>query len=108
MVVKIKENLGFLKSIAKANLPKRQRMLGIASPSQLRALQEIAVNVSKKVVPLSPCQNRNLLKGRYKKSIIAAASKKGSLENKRKIFIQRGGFLQYIIPAALMYLQKYI
>ena len=95
----------FLKSLAKTKkVGKRRLVLALASPSQIKALQEISHNVIKKNVPLSPCQVKALVKGKYKKPMLQAGAKQGSLESKRKIFIQKGGFLQYILPAALSFL----
>jgi hypothetical protein len=96
----------FLKSLSNAapKSYKRRLLISLASPKQIKTLQEVVHNVVKKNVPLSPCQIKRLVKGNYKKSILAAANKKGSVETKRKVFLQKGGFLQYILPAALTYL----
>lgn len=95
----------FLKSLAKTKkVGKRRLLLALASPQQIKALQEITHNVIKKNVPLSPCHVKALVKGKYKKSVIKAGAKTGTIESKRKIFLQKGGFLQYILPAALSFL----
>jgi len=110
MVRNVVEQKDFLKSLAAKSkyYNKRRFLIAEATPKQIKALQEISHNVSKAIVPLSNCQTEKLRRGRYKKFIVAAGSKKGSLESKRKIFVQRGGFLQYILPAALLYLQQYM
>ena len=108
MVKNVKESKDFLKSLVKASNYKRKALLKTATPTQLKALQEISFNVAKNTVPLKKCHINKIIRGGYKKALINCAKRKGSLEQKRKIFMQRGGFLQYIIPAALPYLQKYI
>ncbi len=95
----------FLKSLALAKTtPKRRMLLALANNRQVKALQEITHNVLKRNVPLTPCQIRSLIKGKYRKPIKEAGNPKGPIGKARKIFIQKGGFLQYIIPAALSYL----
>lgn len=95
----------FLKSLSKTKkVGKRRLLVALASPKQIKALQEVTHNVVKKNVPLTPCQVKALIKGKYKKSLLQAGAKTGSIESKRKIFLQRGGFLQFILPAALSYL----
>lgn len=99
----------FIKSVAKARRPnKRRLLLALATPKQIKVLQEITHNVVRKNVPLTPCQVKSLVKGRYRKPILEAGKKQGSVESKRKIFIQKGGFLQFILPAALSYLARYL
>lgn len=94
----------FLKSLSKTKAGKRRLLVALASPQQIKALQEVTHNVIKKNVPLSQCQVRSLIRGKYKKSLLEAGNRKGSIESKRKIFLQRGGFLPFILPAALAYL----
>jgi len=110
MVRNIQPHGDFLRSLASiSGKPhKRKLMIASATPGQIRALQEISLNVAKRTVPLTKCQTKNILKGKYKKNILEVARKHGKTESNRKIFLQRGGFLQYILPAALMYLKNWI
>lgn len=103
-------NQDFLKSLSQASSKpyKRKLLISLATPKQIKTVQEVLHNVVKKNVPLTSCQVKRLVSGKYKKSIIAAANKKGSVETKRKLLIQRGGFLQFILPAALSYLASRI
>lgn len=99
----------FLKSLAQTkSAPKRKLLIALANSRQVRALQEITHNVLKKNVPLTSCQVKNLIRGKYRKHIKEAGNPVGSIERKRKIFIQKGGFLQYILPAALTYLASHL
>nr|DAC81372.1 TPA_asm: gasderminX [Orchesella springtail adintovirus] len=110
MVQNIIEHRDFLKSLARhsKHYNKRRFILGEASPKQIKALQEVVYNVAKSHVPLTKCQINKLRKGKYKKAILTVSNRKGSTESKRKIFVQKGGFLQYILPAALLLLKDFI
>jgi len=112
MVSKLKnitDHQDFIKSVASARRPNKRRfLLALATPKQIKVLQEITHNVVRKNVPLTQCQIKSLVRGRYRKPILEAGKRQGSIESKRKIFIQKGGFLQYILPAALGYLAKYL
>jgi hypothetical protein len=95
----------FLKSLAQAKtIPKRRMLLALANTRQVKALQEITHNVLKRNVPLTRCQLKSLIKGKYRKSIKEAGHPKATIARARKLFIQKGGFLQYILPAALSFL----
>lgn len=98
-------HLDFLKSLAKAKkVGNRRLLLARAGNREIKALQEITHNIVKKRLPLSPCQLRALERGKYRKPIKEIAKKTGSVQSKRNILIQKGGFLQYILPAALAFL----
>jgi hypothetical protein len=99
----------FLKSLAKAKTtPKRRLLLALANSKQVKALKEITHNVIKRNVPLTSCQIRSLIKGKYRKPIKEAGNPKGTINKARQIFIQKGGFLQYILPAALSFLASHL
>jgi hypothetical protein len=97
----ISRNKKFLRTLSKAKCPKtRKRLLSHATPQQIRALQEIAYNARSREFPLKQTDIKKIIKGRYRAPIYEAG-KKGSLKSKRELFIQHGGFLQYLIPVAL-------
>ena len=108
MVQEIKENKDFLKSLAKATWFKRKSLLAKATPDQLKALQQIAYNIQQEVVPLTQTEVSKLIKGSYRKYLVAVGDQRKSIENRRKVLLQHGGFLQFIIPAALLYLKEYL
>lgn len=97
----ISRNKKFLRTLSKAKCPKtRKRLLTHATPQQIRALQEIAYNARSREFPLKQSIVKKIIKGRYRLPIFEAGNK-GNIEGKRKLFIQHGGFLQYLIPVAL-------
>lgn len=106
MVAAVLENQDFLTNLAHATRYSRNRMIALASANQIRAIQEIALNLVNRNITVKKKDFLQITKGRHKKYITAAASK-GSVESKRKLFIQRSGMLQYIIPAALNFLAEY-
>jgi hypothetical protein len=97
----VSQNKKFLRTLSQARCPKtRKRLIASATPQQIRALQEIAYNARSPQFPLKQAVISKLIKGRYRLPIYQAG-KKGDVEAKRKLFIQHGGFLQYLIPVAL-------
>ncbi len=97
----ISDNKQFLRTLSQVKCPaKRRRLISFASPQEIKALQEIAYNARSRKFPLKRRVVEKLIKGRYRTPIYNAG-KKGNLEEKRKLFIQHGGFLQYLIPVAL-------
>lgn len=101
MAKNIIQNKKFLRTLSQAKCPKtRRRILASATPPQIRALQEIAFNARSRNFPLKQSDVTKLIKGRYRRPIYEAG-KKGNVETKRKLFMQHGGFLQYLIPVAL-------
>ncbi len=103
MVTTVLDNQDFLTALAYASRYKQNRMISLASSSQIRAIQEIALNCVENNIPFPNKDKSMVIKGRYLKYIKKAGSK-GSVDSKRKLFIQRSGMLEYIIPAALKYL----
>ena len=108
MVQNIVNSKDFLKLLAKAGKKKRKSLLKKATHKEIQSLYEIALNVKNNTVRLKPCVARKIVRGRYRPYIRAAADKKNNLEARRKIFLQHGGFLQLIIPAALLYLKEFL
>ena len=105
MVKCVKKNQAFLRSVAKASRFRRKNLIKKATEDQLKALHQITNNVAQEIVPLKHCVIKKLIKGKYKPYIREAASKKAGAKRRKKIFVQHGGFLQYVIPAALLYLK---
>lgn len=77
----------------------RKQLLKKLPSRSVKAVCECTLNVLKGNVPLSAYQKRSLSK--YKTTLRKIASKKGSLFNKKKLIVQKGGFLGILIPAAL-------
>ncbi len=100
------ENIDFLKSVAQAKRRKRQLLLALATRKQIQAIQEIANNIVNKNLPIPQHKVNAVLKGNYKKCIAAVGSSKGCVENKRKLLVQRGGFLPHVLPTAIKFVQN--
>ena len=69
--------------------------MNLAAKDQLKALEEIAVNIVKNTVALSEPDER--ICRRYRKPLRLLALKRYPTKNKRKI-LQQGGFLGAILP----------
>ena len=104
MVKEVLESKDFLKSIAKASRIKRKSLLNRATSTQLRAIQQITNNINKNVIPLTPCQIRKLIKGGYRPHLVNAGKKRKGVNKLKRVLLKHGGFLPFIIPAALSYL----
>ena len=65
----------------------------------IKCICECSLNVLNGNIPISTQQKKRL--GKYKTTLRKIANKKGSLSNKKKLIIQRGGFLNILIPAAI-------
>lgn len=72
----------------------------------IRCISECCLNTLKGNVKLNPSQKRKLTP--HKQVIRTLASKKLPLYKKKKILIQKGGFLNVLIPAALTVLTSLI
>jgi hypothetical protein len=88
-------NLEFLKSISKCNELSRKQSLTSCSNDSIKAISEIALNTLKGNLKLTPLQIRQLKK--HKKNVRQLAKKKLSVKEKRKLLIQQGGFLPFLI-----------
>ena len=72
----------------------------------LNLLSDCCYNALRGNIPLDSLKKNKL--SRYKKEIRYLACPKASVKNKKKVVIQQGGFLQYLIPAALAVLSNII
>lgn len=95
-----------LDNIARAKTPYRRKILiDKAKNCVIDSISEIALNCLKGNFPVKNCDFKKLKKN---KSILRKLAQKYPskfpIEDRRKLIIQRGGFLQVLIPAALSYL----
>lgn len=72
----------------------------------IKTICECTLNLLKGNVPLTKQQKKNLQK--YKSTLRDIADKKKSLFVKRKLIIQKGGFLPILIPTVISVLTKII
>lgn len=77
----------------------RQLVLRKSSDAVIKAICNAALNAERGDVSLSPAQKR--LFARHRKGITLLTSRKISLKKKRQALVQRGGFLQFLLPALL-------
>lgn len=81
--------------------PQRQRkeLLKRLPNSDIKTVCECALNLLHGNIPISTLQKAKLQK--YKGLLRTLAKRKTPLYKKRKILIQKGGFLQVLLPAAI-------
>ncbi len=76
----------------------KQKILATADKKLVNSLCELSDNILAGNIKLSPAQFKCISKH---KNLLRRIVKRGSLQSKRKYLSQKGGFLQYIIPAAI-------
>ena len=100
MSARIKRNAVLLKALYHATPRKRKDIIAYGSPDFLQALCEIALNLLKGNIPLSPSQYKTLK--RRKKIIRLLADKKIGLKRKHQVLKkQTGGFIFPLLSAAV-------
>lgn len=94
-------NKHFLYLLSKSKPIYRKKLLEIATKEELKAIIDILFNISRGSVKIPPS---SISRGRkYRQVIKKLISKRGSLGEKRKLLIQRGGaiFPLLMIPALI-------
>jgi len=99
MSARLKRNLAFLHVLKKANKKQRKAILDSGNKDLILCLCEVIDNVLAGTVKLSIKQKKDLSK--YKSILRQLVDKKVTLDKKRKIFIQKGGFLPALLGPAL-------
>lgn len=89
-------DLEFIRTCPKAL---RKELLKKLPSRSVKAICECSLNVLKGNIPLSSKQKKSL--NQYKSTLRKIGTKKGALFQKKKLIIQKGGFLNILIPAAL-------
>ena len=77
----------------------RSKLIRKLPNSCIKSVCECVLNVLQGRIRLSKQQKAKL--SRHKHTLRKVIYKKTSLASKRRLIIQKGGFLQYLIPAAL-------
>jgi len=88
------------------NKRRRIKLLKNLNSSEVNTISEISKNCLLGNIPLRSCEFKNLKK--FSKYLRLLARKNISLKNKKKILIQRGGFLTSLIAPALALLGQYL
>ena len=93
-----KRNFHLLVSIADCKRCIRNSLIEKGFKDFIESLLDCVDNLLKNNINLSPEEFESLKKF---KLLIRKLVKKGKLKEKKKLLIQKGGFLQYFIPAAI-------
>lgn len=96
---RLKSNIDLLKVLKKAKPCLRKAILHSADDEFIRSLLECILNVMNGNVPISKAYRRKLIP--FKKSIRRLINRKEPLKNKRKILVQKGGFLGVLLSSLL-------
>lgn len=100
MSARLKRNASLLSALYHATPKKRKDILIHGSPDFIQALCEIALNLLKGNIPLSPSQFKKLK--RQKTIIKLLSDKKTTLKRKHQVLKkQTGGFLLPLLAAAI-------
>lgn len=83
----------------------RRKLIENAEDCLINAISELANNCLSGNFPLNKCQFKKLSK--YK-NILRKLKKKTKLLTRRKLLIQNGGFLPFLIPPALSFIASLI
>lgn len=99
MSAKVKNNIHTLNLLSKA--PKKLRVAVIENSKSdlVNALCEVIHNVLEGTVKLKPDESRRLK--RYHRALLEITNKSLSVDKKKKLIAQRGGFLLTLLPPAL-------
>ena len=96
---RMKRNIDALRVLSKASPRLRKAILVNADSDLLFALCEIALNVINGTVRLTPGNKKALKK--HQRTIRTLLSRRSSINKKRKILVQRGGFLSTLLVPAI-------
>jgi len=91
MAPKVKSNAEFLEKIYKSTAAGRKRAVSSATPNQVKALCECALNACSGRVKLRPAHLKKLRS--HESKLIRLAYAKDPIETKKKLLIQSGGAL---------------
>ncbi len=86
-----------LKVLSKCNTKQRRGIIETANPVVFKAICECSLNVVKGNIPLTPTQKRQITP--YKNILRSLADRNKSFQAKKRILIQKGGFLPILLRA---------
>jgi Trp operon repressor len=91
----------FLTLLSKSkNSQRRKQLISLATPEELKAVEECILNIVRGNLTISRAQRQKLQK--YKKALRKITDRTGSKSSKKKILrSQQGGFLPTLLPIAL-------
>ncbi len=94
----LKEHIDILKILQNPNNKYSKIILKNADVKLVNTLCEIIYNVLETNINISDTDKKELVKH---KKVLLKLLKKSGLKNKRKILSQKGGFLQFVLPAVI-------
>ena len=104
---RVRRNIDFLNVLAKCNKKQRQAILEHCDKDWILALSEIAINVLKGIVKLTPAQKAKL--NRFKKHLRKLAERQVPIKHKKHFLVQKGGsLLLSLLPPVLPFLGETI
>ena len=106
MSTRIQVTAPFIQALASSTPRRRKLILRNATKVELEGLFEICLNLLRGKIPLNTDQYRKLK--RERKAIEALSDRRVSLQQKKKIINQRGGFLGQLAIYALPLLTNII
>ena len=106
MSTRIQITTAFIQALAHSTPRRRKLILRNATKAELEGLFELCLNLLRGKIPLSNDQYNKFK--RERKAIEALSSRRVSLQQKRKIINQRGGFLGQLAVFALPLLTNII
>jgi len=95
MAKRVKKHLEVLKLLKNAKPKLRQSIVASAENDLVQCICECCHNILKGNIKLSPKEKKQL--SRHKKPLRDLTSKRLSVERKRKLLVQKGGFLPALL-----------
>lgn len=95
---RVRENIDFLRFLASCNPNQRKTAIKYASKEAILALVECCINVLHGTIELPEHNRKRLKKHRV---IIRNLSRESPLSKRRKILVQKGGFLPFLLAPLL-------
>ena len=95
----LQRNQFFLKTLQKCNDQTRKKLIESATPDQIRALTEIAMNIVCGNFPIAEHKFKKL--SLHKDSIRKLSKRTLSHKKKKHLLLQKGGFLPFLISPVL-------
>lgn len=95
----VKNHADFLKVLASCSPKQRKALMQNVSPSLLKCLCECCLNVLKGNVKLTTTQKQSL--SRHRKVLREMSDRKVPVKRKKRIVVQKGGFLPLLLKPIL-------
>lgn len=99
MSKRIKDNQPFLHLLARSGSKRRKQLLQQATKDELTSLFEICLNIIKGNIPLKPKDLKRFK--RHKGLLRTLSDRKVSLQRKKKLVNQKGGFIGSLAAFAI-------